>query len=182
MTENNLIKKFNTLDSNIEADQLLKGPRNPIYLVLDNIRSAFNVGSAFRTSDAARLQEINLCGISAFPPNPKLEKTALRSTDVVPWKYYKTSLEAVTELKKQKIPVCAVELTNVSSNFWDYSFPKPVALVFGHEVTGVNEEVLQLADKHVYIPMFGRKTTINVSTALGVVIFEILRQWNKAPL
>ncbi len=171
MTSNPIIK-YNTLDR--ECSESL---RTPIHLVLDNVRSAFNVGSAFRTADAVRLEKIYLTGISAYPPNPKLEKTALTSTESVPWQYYKTTNLAIAELKAKKIPICAVELTSASIDFWHFSFPNPVALVFGHELEGVGDEVLQQADACVAIPMYGKKTTLNVSTSLGVVLFEVLRQW-----
>lgn len=171
--------KYNTLDRNVVPEDFLHQERNPVHLVLDNIRSAFNVGSAFRTGDATRVEKIHLGGISAAPPNSKLEKTALNSTQVVPWQYYHKTTEAIQELKKNQVTICAVELTSASVDFWEYSFPKPVALVFGHEVLGVGEDVLQMADTCLYIPMYGKKTTINVSTALGVVLFEVLRQWKS---
>lgn len=169
--------KLTTTDLDLDNQQLKQGPRRPIHLVLDNIRSAFNVGSAFRTADAACIQKLYLCGISAYPPHPKLEKTALGSTEVVPWQHYPTTLAAVQELKAQRIPICVVELSTRSINFWDYQFPKPVALVLGHELLGVSDEVFPLADGFVFIPMQGKKTTLNISTATGVVLFEVLRQW-----
>ena len=144
---------------------------------MDNVRSAFNVGSAFRTADAAGVEKIHLCGIAAYPPNPKLEKTALGSTQVVPWQYFSTTTEAITDLKRQKIPICLVELATESVSMWEFQFPRPVALVFGHEVYGVSEELFGMADACVYIPMHGRKATLNVSTAVGIVLFEVLRQW-----
>ncbi len=175
MSSSEQIIKYNTLDR-LEQNTPI---RTPIHLVLDNIRSAFNVGSAFRTGDAVCVEKIYLTGISAYPPNPKLEKTALSSTMSVPWQYYSKTSQAIAELKEKKISICAVELTSASVNFWDYSFSKPVALVFGHELDGVSEEVLAAADACLYIPMFGRKSTLNVSTSLGVAMFEVLRQWEK---
>lgn len=169
--------KYNTHDLDVNPDILREGPRHPIHLVLDNVRSAFNVGSAFRTSDAAKVQKIYLGGITAYPPNKKLQKTALGSTEVVPWQYYNSTALAIKELKENNIPVYAVELTNSSNNFWEFSFPKPSALVFGHEVYGVDEDILSLVDDFIYIPMHGKKTSLNVSTSLGIVLFEVLRQW-----
>jgi tRNA G18 (ribose-2'-O)-methylase SpoU len=177
--QENTVIKYNTIDLPLDPTALLHGERNPVYLVLDNIRSAFNVGSAFRTGDAALVQEINLIGITAYPPHPKLAKTALNSTEVVPWKYYSSGVEAIQYLKQQGICICSIELTSTSTNFWDFSFPKPIALVFGNEVTGVSDEILSLSDKCLYIPMQGKKTTLNVSTSLGVVLFEVLRQWSR---
>lgn len=176
--QENSVIKYNTVDLALDPSDLLYGERNPVYLVLDNIRSAFNVGSAFRTGDAARVQEIDLIGITSYPPNPKLAKTALNSTEVVPWKYYSNGVEAIHDLKAKGVCICSVELTSASTNFWDFSFPKPVALVFGHEVDGVSNEILSMSDHCLYIPMLGKKTTLNVSTSLGVALFEVLRQWN----
>jgi tRNA G18 (ribose-2'-O)-methylase SpoU len=164
--------KFNTQDSTT----IPAYPRNPIHLVLDNIRSAFNVGSAFRIGDSVCVEKIHLCGISSAP-NEKVEKTALGSTQSVPWQYYSTSKESIHELRSQNIPICIVELTSRSVNFWDFCFPKPTALVFGHELYGVGEELFPLADAFISIPMYGKKTTLNVSTSIGVVLFEVLRQW-----
>jgi tRNA G18 (ribose-2'-O)-methylase SpoU len=154
-----------------------RAKRHPIFLVLDNVRSAFNVGAAFRTGDAAWIEKICLCGISAYPPNPKLEKTALGSTEVVPWQYYHTTIEAVQELKQHHIPICLVELTTHSVPLWEFHFSQPLALVFGHEVYGVAEEIFGMADSFVSVPMYGKKATLNVSMTLGIVLFEVLRQW-----
>lgn len=181
LDSNKNVVKFNTLDRPGEPEEFLNQTRNPIHLVLDNIRSAFNVGSAFRTSDAACIEKIYLGGISAAPPHSKVEKTALKSTESVPWQYYRHTKEAIEDLKKNNIVVCSVELTSASVNFWEYAFPKPVALVFGHELLGVDEEILRLSDCCLSIPMYGKKTTLNVSTSLGVVLFEVLRQWHVAP-
>ena len=170
------VEKITSLDRDLDTEKLKAGKRHGIHLVLDNIRSAFNVGSIFRTADAACVQKIHLCGISAYPPNAKLQKTALGSTETVPWKYYETTLDAIKELKAKKIPICLVELTTKSINLWDYKFEEPVALVFGHEVYGISEDVFDLADHFVSIPMYGKKTTLNVSNALSIVLFEALRQ------
>ena len=118
MTTSDKVVKFTMLDSALH--ELDHEPRKPVHLVLDNIRSAFNVGSAFRTGDAARVERIHLGGISAYPPNSKLEKTALGSTSVVPWNYYPSTYLAIKELKAAGVAICAVELTNSSVNFWDY--------------------------------------------------------------
>lgn len=170
------VDKYTVLDKNIGKEELSM-KRVPLYLILDNIRSAFNVGSAFRTSDACCLQEIHLCGISAYPPNKKLEKTALGAMDSVPWKYYEKTIDSINELKQQGVSICVVELTSRSVNFWEHDFQKPTALVFGHEVTGVSDEILPLANHYVHVPMHGKKSTLNVATSIGVVLFEVMRQW-----
>ncbi|WP_372369453.1 RNA methyltransferase [Candidatus Uabimicrobium sp. HlEnr_7] len=173
------VDKYTVLDKDMTKEELSAIERVPLYFVLDNVRSAFNVGSAFRTADAGSIKQICICGISAYPPNKKLAKTALGATDSVPWKYYDTTVEAIKNLKSQGVNICIVELTSHSENFWEHSFAKPTALVFGHEVTGVSEETLELADCFVHIPMNGKKSTLNVATSVGVVMFEALRQWRK---
>lgn len=167
------VGKITTTDPKVE--KIPPGVRNPIHVVLDNIRSAYNVGSAFRTADAVCAQKIYLCGISAYPPHTKIEKTALGSTESVPWQYYGTTREAVLELKAQNIPVCLIELTTKSVSFWDYHFPQPVGLVFGNELYGIEDEVFPLADAFISIPMYGKKMTLNVSTTLGIILFEAVR-------
>lgn len=170
-----IVDKITTRDLQVDTVSLHQRLRNPIHVVLDNIRSAYNVGSAFRTADAICAEKIYLCGICAYPPNAKLQKTALGSTEVVPWQYYRNTRLAIEELKSQNIPICLVELTSKSIEFWEYDFPQPVALVFGHEVYGIEEEIFPLADAFISIPMYGKKTTLNVSTALGVILFEALK-------
>lgn len=171
------VDKYTVLDKNMTKEELASIERVPLYFVLDNIRSAFNVGSAFRTADAGSIKQICLCGISCYPPNKKLAKTALGATDSVPWKYYESTTDAIYELQNSGVEICVVELTSCSKNFWEHSFKNPTALVFGHEVTGVSEAVLPLANHFVHIPMHGKKSTLNVATSLGVVMFEVLRQW-----
>lgn len=173
-----LVNKHTVLDKKMSKEEISSIERNPLYLVLDNFRSAFNVGSAFRTADACSIEELIACGISAHPPNKKLAKTALGATDSVPWSYQDTATNAIKKLKEQNIEICVVELTSRSVNFWEHSFKKPTALIFGHEVTGVSDEVLPLADHFIHIPMHGKKSTLNVATSIGVVMFEVLRQWN----
>lgn len=163
----------------VPPDQLPSLERNPIHVVLDNFRSAFNVGSAFRTSDAGAIQHLYLCGLCAHPPNPKLEKTALGAFDYVPWTYHHNTLEAVESLSARGVPVIAVENTADAVVYSEFVWPKPVALVLGHEVEGIDRQVLDLCHGRVSIPVLGYKRTINVATAYGVILFEILRQWGR---
>jgi 23S rRNA (guanosine2251-2'-O)-methyltransferase len=152
-------------------------PRNPVHIVLDNLRSAFNVGSIFRTSDAGAVGHIHLCGMTAYPPNDKLAKTALGAFDYVPWTYYRDTVQAVERLRAEGIPVVAAEVGDDAQSLYSFSWPRPVAVVFGHEVRGIRPEVLQRCDAKVCIPMHGYKNTINVATAFGIVLYEVLRAW-----
>jgi tRNA G18 (ribose-2'-O)-methylase SpoU len=147
-----------------------------VYVVLDNLRSAFNVGSIMRTSDAAGVRTIYLCGVTAHPPNRKLAKTALGATDHVRWKYLKRTEEALVELRELGVPLVGIETVADSITYGEFTFPNPVAVVFGHEIYGISEPALALLDKVVQIPMRGFKTSINVATAAGIVLFEIVRQ------
>lgn len=153
-------------------------PRHPVHVVLDNIRSAFNVGSMFRTADAGAVAHVHLCGMSAHPPHKKLEKTALGAFDYVPWTYYERNRDCLDALHAEGIPVVAIEVTEDARDMSGYQWPRPVAVVFGNEVNGVNHRVLRRCDAVVKIPMYGFKNTVNVATAFGIVLFDILRQWN----
>jgi tRNA G18 (ribose-2'-O)-methylase SpoU len=152
-------------------------PRNPVHVVLDNVRSAFNVGSIFRTADAGAVEHVHLCGMSAYPPNPKLAKTALGAHEYVPWTYHTSTEAAIEALQARAVPLVAVEVTPVAVSHTQFDWPRPVAIVFGNEVRGVSPDVLVRCDAVVCIPMRGFKNTINVATAFGVILFEVLRRW-----
>ena len=160
------------------ADELPHICRNPVHVVLDNIRSAFNVGSVFRTADAGAVAHIHLCGMSAHPPHKKIEKTALGAFEYVPWTYYERTASALERLREQGIPCVAVEAAERAIPHTAFDWPKPVAIVFGNEVTGINLKVQSRCDAVVRIPMHGYKNSINVATAFGVILYEILRRWN----
>lgn len=162
----------------IPAEALPSIPRNPVHVVLDNLRSAYNVGSIFRAADAGAVEHMYLCGMTAHPPHKKIEKTALGAFDYVPWTYYERTSRALALLQEQGITPVAIEVTDNALSYVDYDWPKPVAIVFGNEVTGIRPKILERCDATVCIPMKGFKNTINVATAFGVILFEILRRWN----
>ena len=140
---------------------------------MDRIRSAYNVGAFFRTADALNCCKIYTCGYTPDADNPKVHKTALDAEKFVPSVHYDSALEAVKDLKAQGIPVYAVELTDDAVPYDAVSYPEQVALVFGNEIDGVDPEILRIADKVVYIPMKGKKKSLNVATAGGVVLFKV---------
>ena len=146
-----------------------------IYVILDNIRSAFNVGSFFRTADAVGGCTLFLCGITATPENPKLIKTALGAANSVPWRYFSNTMEAINDLKKRNIPIFSVELTDQAQHFQKIKYPNELALVFGHERKGVAQPILDLSDEHIYIPMNGIKESLNVATSAGIILYEVVR-------
>lgn len=155
--------------------------RHPLEAVIDNFRSAYNVGSIFRTADACALQHIHLCGMSAHPPHRKLEKTALGAFDYVPWTYYERTGDAIAALHARGLPVLAVEVAPGAIAHTTCQWPKPAAVVFGNEVSGINEKTLAQCDGIIKIPMQGYKNSINVATAFGIILYEVLRQWNALP-
>ncbi len=146
-------------------------------MILDNLRSAFNVGSIFRTSEAARLGELLLCGITPFPPNERLDRTALGTAHRVAWRHVVCAADAVREVRGRGIPVWALETAAGARSIREVRFPRPVALVFGHEVAGIGSEILKEADQLLQIPLYGRKNSLNVATTFGIAVFEVLRQW-----
>ncbi|MCS7199680.1 MAG: RNA methyltransferase [Caldimicrobium sp.] len=149
--------------------------RFPILLVLDNLRSAYNIGSIFRTAECAYLEGIILCGITAVPPHPGIAKTALGTMEKVPWHYEPSTLEAIENLKKRGYTIISLELTDKSipiQSLSELSFP--IALVIGNEVTGVDEKVLENSHFVVEIPLFGEKESLNVAVAAAVAIFLLI--------
>jgi len=147
-----------------------------IHVVLDNLRSAFNVGSIFRSSDGAgSVEKIYLCGITSPIDNPKLEKTALGSLEFINSEHYDTTLDAIEELKEQNVPIYSVELTDDSENFQEIEYPDEFALVFGHEKKGIDEEILDISDKIISLPMRGKKKSLNVANTASIILYEVTR-------
>ena len=147
-----------------------------IHVVLDNIRSAFNVGSIFRSSDGAgSVEKIYLCGITADIDNPKLEKTALGALDTVKSQHYDTTMEAIEELRNKNIPIYSIELTKDAEDFQKVDYPEEVAIVLGHEKKGVDTNILNISDKKIFVPMRGFKESLNVANCTSIVLCEITR-------
>jgi tRNA G18 (ribose-2'-O)-methylase SpoU len=151
----------------------------PVAVVLDNVRSLYNVGAFFRTMDAAAGQKLILCGITGYPPKRAITKTALGAEETVPWRRSGDALEEVAELSGSGYEIAAIETSVRAVDLFDWAPAFPVCLVFGHEVDGVRPELLERCDTHVRIPMLGRKHSLNVATAGGVAIFELLRKYRR---
>ncbi len=155
---------------------IYKGAKKlPVVLVLDNIRSMMNTGSVFRTADAFLLEGIVLCGFTAQPPHREIHKTALGATESVPWKYYEQTTDAIKQLKHQGYEVLALEQTTNSINLHHFKpeAGKKYALVFGNEVKGVDDEVLDMCDHAIEIPQFGTKHSLNISVTAGIVVWDL---------
>lgn len=153
----------------------------PVVAVLDNIRSQNNIGSVFRTADAFRLQSVYLCGITATPPHREIHKTALGATESVNWVYKATTLEAVSELIAAGFTILAVEQAEGSISLPDYhpAAGEKLAIIFGNEVNGIDDEVLPFVNGCIEIPQFGTKHSINVSVAVGIVIWDLFGKINS---
>ncbi len=147
-----------------------------VRVVLDNIRSAYNIGSILRTSEAAGIEHLHLCGISATPDNPKVVKTALGAERMVSWSHHIATAEVLDELRAQGWALIAVELTDRGARHDLFDYPQKCALIFGHEVAGVPPALLARCDAVIEIPMLGRKNSLNVATSVGIVLFEIVRR------
>ncbi|MEO9144611.1 MAG: RNA methyltransferase [Ginsengibacter sp.] len=155
-------------------EEFKESEKNPVIAVLENIRSAYNVGSVFRTADAFLIESIFIIGYTATPPHKEIAKTALGSQDSVGWKYFKTTGEAIEQLKKDHYKVFAVEQVTDSislENITDMDVDK-MAFIFGNEVTGVDQETVSLCDGCIEIPQFGMKHSLNISVAAGIVLWE----------
>jgi tRNA G18 (ribose-2'-O)-methylase SpoU len=158
----------------LEVDAFKKSKKNPIVLVLDNVRSMNNVGSAFRTGDAFLIEKIYLCGITAKPPHREINKTALGATETVAWEHFENTSDAVERLKKEGYTIMSVEQAEDSlslENFTPNSDEK-YAFVFGNEVYGVEQEVVDKSDYCLEIPQFGTKHSLNISVSIGVVLWH----------
>ncbi len=151
-------------------------PRVPVDVLVDNVRSLYNVGSIFRTSDGAWIRTLYLCGFTPHPPRREIEKTALGATESVPWEYRKNASDVVMELKSSGSTICVLEQTTGSIPYTRIS-PEtfPLCLVIGNEITGVSHPLIEAADLSIEIPMTGIKQSLNVAVAYGIAIFELVR-------
>ena len=162
--------------------RLLEKERRKIYVIADNIRSLHNVGSLFRTSEAAGIAKLYLVGISGTPPRKEISKTAIGAENNVPWEYHADIIPLLKYFKEQQIPIVVLEHTDSSKDFQKTDYQFPLCLVVGNEVDGISEEVMDFADVAVEIPMFGMKQSLNVSVAYGIMMFELIRQLSKSDL
>jgi 23S rRNA (guanosine2251-2'-O)-methyltransferase len=157
-------------------EQFKSSDKIPVVAVLENIRSAYNVGSVFRTADAFLIEAIYICGYSAKPPHKEIKKTALGAEETVQWKHFKNAGEAIAELRNEQYKIFAVEQVENSVSLEKFiAGPGKVAVIFGNEVTGVEQSTIQLCDGCIEIPQLGMKHSLNIATAAGVVLWELVR-------
>ena len=162
-------------------DQFRSSEKSPFIIVLDNLRSQSNVGSVFRTADAFLTEAICLCGITSTPPHRDIQKTALGSTESVSWKYYSETMDAIRELKSKGYSIIAVEQVEGSTMLGEFRLDddRKYALVFGNEVNGVSQSVLNECDHFIEIPQFGTKHSFNIAVSAGIVLWELHKQIKK---
>ena len=168
LTHDQISQNRSTLDTLHLVNKL------PVYVLLDSIRSNYNVGSIFRTSDGAMIEKLYLCGYTPHPPKKEILKTALGAIDSVTWEYVDDPKEVILKLKEQGVKICALELTESSFEYYkleDSAFP--ICLVIGNEITGVSQSLLDLCDLSIEIPQYGIKQSLNVAVAYGIAIFEL---------
>lgn len=149
--------------------------KNQIFLILNNIRSAYNVGSIFRTADGAGITKIFICGISPTPNDAKVTKTSLGAEKTVSWEYHKQTWRLLKKLKTQNpnLKVVGLEQTDKSTNIFKFKPKFPLVLIVGNEVRGLNKKILSYADKNIEIPMYGKKESLNVAVATGIALYQI---------
>lgn len=178
---------MNSRDVILNAVQLRKGDtdglkdkvkRQEVYIILDNVLDTYNIGSVFRLADAVAAKKVYLCGGTETPPNHRIKKASINTTEVVEWEYYETTLEAIKKLRKEVkgIQIVSVEQAAGSIQYDSFEYKLPVALVVGHESEGVSKEIMEASDAIVELPMFGINTSLNVMISLGIVLYEVLEK------
>lgn len=152
----------------------------PVSVLLHHVRSLYNVGAFFRTADAVGIEQLYLSGITATPPDRRIAKTALGAEQTVPWVRVSNPVATIDALREQRVEIAAIETSLHAVDLFDWRPAFPVCVLFGHEVDGLGEDLLDRCDTRVRIPMLGLKHSLNVATAGGVVLFELLRKWRQA--
>jgi tRNA G18 (ribose-2'-O)-methylase SpoU len=165
----------------LSVEEFKSSRKTPIIVILDNIRSLNNIGSVFRTSDAFLIEKIYLCGITAIPPNKDIHKTALGSTDSVEWEYNKETSDVVAQLKSKSYKILSIEQAENATMLQDFDLSKDekYAVIFGNEVKGVQQEIVNISDYCIEIPQYGTKHSLNISVSAGVVLWELFRKYNS---
>lgn len=157
------------------TEEFKRADKKPIIIVLDNVRSSYNVGAVFRSADAFLLSGIYLCGITATPPHKDIHKTALGATETVMWKSFNSTMDAIQELKQKGYKIISVEQTKNSVSLREFKNDdnKPIAVIFGNEVNGVDQEIVNISDACIQIPQHGTKHSLNISVCAGIVLYQL---------
>ncbi|MCB0280652.1 MAG: RNA methyltransferase [Calditrichaeota bacterium] len=170
------------LEKRHSVEEMHSVSRFPFCVLLNNIRSMHNVGSIFRTADAACIEKVYICGYTACPPREEIEKTALGSTRTVPWHYFKNGAECIQFLKSKGYTIIALEHTDSSINIYRHklNLDMRICVILGNEVFGIDSDLLDLADYSVEIPMYGMKHSLNVAVAFGISVYQFIQQYESA--
>ena len=170
------MRKLNNNELNrITVEEYKNAKKTPIVIVLDNVRSAHNVGAIFRTSDAFLIEKIFLCGITPCPPNNEIRKSALGSTNSVDWAYESDTNNILNNLKKSGYRIVGVEQVENSTKLSNFEPKQPTALIFGHEIDGINQKVINSCDEFIEITQLGTKHSLNISVCAGIVIYKAIQ-------
>ncbi len=172
-------KLLNSELNRLSNEEFKKATKLPVIVVLDNIRSQHNVGSVFRTADAFRIHSLYLCGITATPPNPEIHKSALGAENTVDWKYFPDTLSAVKDLKNMGYILIAVEQVENSTMLDNLKLTinNPLAVIFGNEVKGISQEIINECHYFIEIPQYGTKHSLNIAVSAGIVLWEVFKQF-----
>lgn len=156
-------------------------PKNPIYLITDNIYDTYNIGGLFRLADAISATELIICGQSETPPNHRIKKASIGTYKIVPWRYFADTLSAMKSLREERndIQILALEQNTTSKNYWEVAYKKPLAIIVGNETSGCSQKTIEACDGVIEIPMWGVNISMNVIVSSGIAVFEVLRQWSK---
>ncbi len=169
-------KELRTTKSTPEEFARIK--KNPIYIILDNVLDTYNIGAIFRLADAVAAEKVIICGESETPPHTRIKKASINTTEWVAWEYRETAKDAIDHLRLtiDNLQVIAIEQDSRSVRYDKFDYKFPIALVVGHETTGVSPEVLKVADAIVELPMFGVNKSLNVMVSLGIVLYEVVKR------
>lgn len=161
-----------------KKSDLKKIKKNPIYIILDNVLDTYNVGAIFRLADAVSATKVILCGETETPPNTRIKKASINTTEWVTWSYASSAKDAIDNLRLMidEIQIIAVEQDSKSVSYDKIDYKFPIALIVGHETTGVSKEVLEMCDQIVELPMFGINTSLNVMVSLGIVLYKVIEK------
>ncbi len=157
----------------LDVEGFKSADKNPVIVVLDNVRSLNNIGSIFRSCDAFRIEKLILCGISTPPPHRDIHKSALGAELSVDWQYFENTADAITDLKSKGYRIFAIEQTTHSIPLNEFTLSAPAAIIFGHEIHGVSPEVLALCEAAIEIPQYGTKHSLNVAVSVGILLYQI---------
>ncbi len=162
-----------------KADELRGFERFPVAVIAENVRSLYNVGSMFRTSDGALIEKLFLCGYTGYPPRKEIDKTALGSVETVPWEHNTDTLSVIGDYRERGYSIVALEHTDSSVSYLEAEYKFPLCLMLGNEVEGLSAEAVAMADMAVEIPMYGIKQSLNVSVAYGILVYHLINEFRR---